>query len=65
MTFSQKVHHYQLVLVCEFQPVASINIVHLKNIDALSAGQRNKINDNLDELYLSKRLAEIHTQVTL
>ncbi len=36
-----------------------------ENIDALSAGQRNKINDNLDELYLSKRLAEIHTQVPI
>ncbi len=37
----------------------------VENIDALSAGQRNKINDNLDELYLSKRLAEIHTQVPI
>ena len=48
-------------LIQQYQSVENV----VENIDALSAGQRNKINDNLDELYLSKRLAEIHTQVPL
>ncbi|SUK94068.1 DNA polymerase I [Staphylococcus aureus] len=37
----------------------------LKTLMHYQLGQRNKINDNLDELYLSKRLAEIHTQVPI
>ncbi|WRN83684.1 5'-3' exonuclease [Staphylococcus aureus] len=48
-------------LIQQYQSVENV----VENIDALSAGQRNKINDNLDELYLSKRLAEIHTQVPI
>lgn len=50
-----------LSLIQQYQSVENV----VENIDALSAGQRNKINDNLDELYLSKRLAEIHTQVPI
>ncbi len=40
-------------LIQQYRSVENV----VENIDALSAGQRNKINDNLDELYLSKQLA--------
>lgn len=46
-------------LIQQYQSVENV----VENLEDLSAGQRNKINDNLEELYLSKRLAEIHTEV--
>ena len=37
----------------------------IEQMDALTPGQRKKITDNLNELHLSKRLAEIHTNVPI
>lgn len=37
----------------------------IENISTLTPAQQKKINDNIDNLHLSKSLAEIHTQVPI
>ncbi|MBO1197847.1 5'-3' exonuclease [Staphylococcus simiae] len=48
-------------LIQQYQSVENV----IEHINDLTAGQQKKINDNIDNLHLSKRLAEIYTDVPL